>query len=48
MVSHGVREPIHHLLIDRLGTYREFEQKAAACAEEDCRIGQTPKPGASR
>jgi ferredoxin--NADP+ reductase len=32
-------------LMDRLGTYREFEQKAA-CANADCRIGQTPKPGA--
>ena len=35
------------LLMDRLGTYREFEQKAA-CSDGDWRIGQTPKPGADR
>jgi len=34
-------------LIDRLGTYREFEQKAA-CADGECRVGQTTKPGAER
>lgn len=34
-------------LIDRLGTYREFEQRAA-CGEEGCRIGQALKPGAQR
>ena len=26
-------------LIDRLSTYREFEQRANACAEGDCRLG---------
>ncbi len=33
------------LLMDRLGTYREFEQKASACATGDCRIGLV-KPAA--
>ncbi len=27
------------LLMDRLSTYRDFEQRANACAEGDCRIG---------
>lgn len=26
-------------LMDRLGTYREFEQRAAACADGQCRVG---------
>jgi ferredoxin--NADP+ reductase len=34
-------------LIDRLGTYREFEQKSA-CAPGDCHMGQTVKTGAER
>jgi ferredoxin--NADP+ reductase len=34
-------------LMDRLGTYREFEQKAA-CSEAECHLGQTTKPGAER
>ena len=32
-------------LTDRLGTYREFEQQAA-CADEECHLGQTVKPAA--
>jgi ferredoxin--NADP+ reductase len=27
------------LLMDRLSTYREFEQQANACPSGDCRIG---------
>jgi ferredoxin/flavodoxin---NADP+ reductase len=34
-------------LMDRLGTYREFEQQAA-CAEGECHLGQGLKPGAAR
>ncbi len=34
-------------LIDRLGTYREFEQQAA-CREEECHLGQPLKPGTQR
>jgi ferredoxin--NADP+ reductase len=29
-------------LMDRLGTYREFEQSATSCADGQCRIGLTP------
>jgi ferredoxin--NADP+ reductase len=35
-------------LQDRLSTYREFEQQAAACAADECHLGQTVKPGAVR
>jgi ferredoxin--NADP+ reductase len=28
-------------LMDRLSTYREFEQQARACAEGSCRLGRT-------
>lgn len=31
-------------LMDRLGTYREFEQQAAACDDHTCRIGRSAKP----
>jgi ferredoxin--NADP+ reductase len=34
-------------LMDRLSTYREFEQQAA-CAEGECHLGQPVKPGAPR
>ncbi len=34
-------------LMDRLGTYREFEQRAA-CAADQCHLGQPLKPGAPR
>jgi ferredoxin--NADP+ reductase len=34
-------------LMDRLGTYRDFEQKAA-CDGDECHLGQTGKPGAER
>ncbi len=34
-------------LIDRLGTYREFEQRAT-CGEDECQLGQTLKPGTQR
>jgi ferredoxin--NADP+ reductase len=34
-------------LIDRLGAYREFEQKSP-CAPEECHLGQSVKQGASR
>jgi ferredoxin--NADP+ reductase len=29
-------------LMDRLGTYRDFEQRATGCADGQCRIGLTP------
>jgi len=31
-------------LMDRLATYREFEQQASACADGTCRMGRTAKP----
>jgi ferredoxin/flavodoxin---NADP+ reductase len=31
-------------LLDRLSTYREFEQQAAACAEGNCRLDKKPAP----
>jgi ferredoxin--NADP+ reductase len=34
-------------LMDRLGTYREFEQQAA-CANGECHLGQPVKPGGQR
>jgi len=34
-------------LMDRLGTYRDFEQKAA-CTGNECHLGQTLKPGVER
>jgi ferredoxin--NADP+ reductase len=34
-------------LMDRLGTYREFEQRAA-CAPSECHLGQPTKPDAER
>lgn len=34
-------------LMDRLGTYREFEQEAA-CTEDECHMGQAIKPDAQR
>jgi ferredoxin--NADP+ reductase len=34
-------------LMDRLGTYRDFEQKSA-CPPDECHVGQTVKPGATR
>ncbi len=33
-------------LTDRLATYREFEERALACAEHQCRLGKTSKPAA--
>jgi ferredoxin--NADP+ reductase len=34
-------------LIDRLGTYREFERQAA-CDDEECHLGRALKPGVER
>jgi ferredoxin--NADP+ reductase len=34
-------------LMDRLGTYREFEQQATACEDHTCRVGGRSKPVAA-